>query len=127
MNCFNHQQVSAIGLCKSCNKGLCEECAVDLVHGLACKGKHEEQVEALNMIITKNAKIFSSASKNTLIAPVFYLFMGLVFAGFGYFSRGGVTDLPFVMGVGFIVFAIVIFIRNKQIFSKDTKQKDVRE
>ena len=119
MNCFNHQDVSAIGLCKSCNKGLCSECAIDLEHGLACKDKHEEQVKALDMIISKSTKIYSSASQNTLIAPIFYLFMGLVFAGFGYFSRGGVTGLPFVLGIGFIVFGVVIFIKNKQIFSKD--------
>jgi len=118
MNCFNHQDIPAVGLCKSCSKGLCADCAIDLDHGIACKNNHEEQDKALDMIITKNTKIYSSASKNTLITPVFYLFMGLVFSGFGYFSRDGVTGLSFVMGVGFIVFATVIFIKNKLMFEK---------
>lgn len=121
MNCFNHSNINSIGLCKACNKGLCHECAVDLGHGIACKNKHEKDVEDLNMIVTQSTKIYTSASKNNLIAPIFYIFMGLVFAGFGYFSRGGVTDLPFILGVGFIVFGIVIFIRNRALFDKKKK------
>ncbi len=37
MNCFNHPDTPAIGICKFCQKGLCKECAYDLSHGLACK------------------------------------------------------------------------------------------
>lgn len=118
MNCFNHVDKNAVGICKHCNKGLCTECAIDLGHGIACLNKHEVEVENLNMIIRKNTKVYATASKSTLIGPVFYLFMGLVFAGFGYFSRGGVTDLPFVLGVGFIVFGAVLFIHNRKIFKK---------
>lgn len=116
MDCFNHSGVAAIGTCKSCSKGLCSNCATDLNHGLACKNKHESQVEAMNMIIEKNAKMYAAAPKNTIIAPVFYLFMGLLFSGFGYFSNGGIVSLPFLMGLGFIIFAIVVFVRNRALF-----------
>ena len=116
MHCFNHSDRLAIGICKCCSKGLCIDCATDLEHGLACKNKHEQQVEAMNMIIKKNAEMYAAAPKNVLIAPFFYLFMGLVFAGFGYQTRDGLTSLPFVMGFGFIVFAVVIFIRNRALF-----------
>jgi hypothetical protein len=80
---------------------------------------HEEEVENLNMIISKSTKIYSSAPKNTILAPIFYVFMGCVFAGFGYFSKGGVTDLPFVLGIGFIVFGVVVFVKNREIFGKN--------
>ena len=116
MNCFYHPEKVAIGTCKHCYKGLCSECATDLEHGLACKDKHEKEVENINMLIIKNTKVYKSAPKNTLIAPTFYLFLGLIFAGFGFFSSGGVTDLPFIMGIGFIVFAIVVFIQNRKIY-----------
>lgn len=118
MNCFNHSDKSAIGSCKFCSKGLCLDCATDLGHGLACKNKHETQVENINMLISKNTQVYASAPKNALIAPIFYLFMGLVFAGFGYFSKGGMTDLPFVLGIGFIAFGVVVFIRNKKLYGK---------
>ena len=119
MNCYNHPNVPAVGTCKACSKGLCSECAADLGHGLACKDKHETEVENLNMIISRNIKILASAPKNTMLAPVFYLFMGFVFAGFGYFSKGGITDLPFVLGVGFIVFGLVVFVKNRALFGKN--------
>ena len=109
MNCFNHQEKSAIGGCKHCYKGLCSDCMVDLGHGIACKNKHETEVENINMIISNNTKVYASASKNTLIAPIFYLFLGLVFAGFGY-SKGGMNSLGFILGAGFIVFGVIVLV-----------------
>ncbi len=94
MNCFNHTDRNAIGLCKFCSEGLCHACTTDLEHGLACKDKHENQVKDLDMVITKNIKVYASASKNSLMAPLFYFFASLVFAGFGYFSKSGVFGLP---------------------------------
>ncbi|WP_349560388.1 hypothetical protein [Marinobacter sp. NFXS9] len=73
----------------------------------------------MNMIIEKNAKVYAAAPANTVIAPVLYLFMGILFSGFGYYSRGGVMSLPFLMGLGFIVFAVVIFVRNRALFGKE--------
>lgn len=119
MNCFNHQSTVSIGACKVCGKGLCPECLTDLGHGIACKNKHEEDAEDYKFIMDKSIKIYRKAPKNNLIAPVFYLFMGLVFAGFGYFSKGGMTDLPFVLGIGFIIFGLVTFVANKAIFKKE--------
>lgn len=122
MNCFNHQNKCAVGLCKCCSKALCFDCATDLEMGLACKDKHESEVEAINMMIDSSTKAYSEAPKSIFIEPLFYLFMGLVFTGFGYFSEygGGITDLPFIIGLGMIVYAVVVFIRIKALF-KDEK------
>lgn len=119
MNCFNHQDVTAIGTCKVCGKGLCSDCLTDLGHGIACKNKHEEEAEDYKFIVDKSTKIYRKAPKNNLIVPLFYLFMGVVFAWFGY-SQRGVTDFAFILGVGFIVFSLVIFVANKAIFNKKT-------
>jgi len=119
MNCFYHPDKPAIGVCKSCSKGLCQDCVTDLGHGLACKNKHEAEVNNLNMIITKNYKVFSSAHKNTLLAPLFYIFVGSVFSVYGYISRGGVTGLSFVLGTGFVVFGVIVFVRNRALFGKN--------
>lgn len=122
MNCFNHQEIVAIGTCKVCGKGLCSECVTDLGHGLACKNKHESDAEDYKFIMDKSVEIYRKAPRNSLIQPVFYLFVGLVFSGFGYFSKGGMTDLPFILGVCFIVFGIVTYIVSKGIFNKKTEQ-----
>ena len=47
MHCFYHPKKAAIGTCKSCGKGLCAECAVDLDKGLACKQHCEPEVKSL--------------------------------------------------------------------------------
>src|SRR5262245_44541193 len=48
MRCFYHQDREAVGLCKSCARALCAECAVDQGTGLACRGRCEERARDLN-------------------------------------------------------------------------------
>ncbi|UUY07086.1 hypothetical protein LRS11_14765 [Pseudomonas sp. J452] len=121
MHCFNHPDTPALGTCKACCKGLCAECTTDMDHGLACKDKHEAMVEAYQFIIDKNSEIYSAAPQNILITSLFYLFMGGAFSFYGYRS-GGVTDLPFMLGIGFIVFAVVTYIRSKALFTAESSK-----
>lgn len=118
MNCFKHQETTAIGFCKACSKGLCLACANDLGHGLACKDKHEQRVKDLEMVISKSITAYSDARKNIYIVPAFYFFMGLVFTGYSYYQSRTLTEAPFIMGLGFIAFGIVLLVRNRKIFSK---------
>ncbi len=64
MKCYNHPEENAVGLCKHCSKGLCKECLTDLSHGLACKNKHEAEVETLNELISRNQKLNFYEKKN---------------------------------------------------------------
>ena len=36
MNCFNHENVPAVGVCQACGKGLCRNCASETAKGLIC-------------------------------------------------------------------------------------------
>jgi len=73
MNCFNHPDVPAVGICKACQKGLCMECAVDLGHGIACKS-HQEEVEMLNYF------------QLSILAPFFFIGLGIVLNLIGCFT-----------------------------------------
>lgn len=117
MNCFNHPERAAIGICKACQKGLCTDCTVDLGHGLACKGKHEEDVNALHAIVDQNRKIHAVTPRTRNAAPILYGFMGAVFAGYGLFKSDGIMSFPTILGAGFIAFAIYIYIYNKKIYA----------
>lgn len=117
MLCFNHPEKEAVGICKSCQRGLCAECATDLGHGLACKDKHEDQVNTLETIINQSAKIYAVTPKTRNAAPLLYGFMGSVFAGFGLLKGGGITDFSFVMGAGFIAFAVYVYVYNKKAYA----------
>lgn len=121
MKCFHHNK-EAIGICKHCQRALCSECCTDLGHGLACKDRHESEVETLNSLIQDTKKVYESQPKATLFAPVFYLFIGLVFVYFGY--QEGLDSLAFILGSGFVVFGIAIFIYDTILLKKLKKEHE---
>ena len=41
MRCFYHEDREAIGTCKSCGRGLCGGCTVEVPKGLECRGCYE--------------------------------------------------------------------------------------
>jgi hypothetical protein len=84
MNCFNHRERPAIGLCKSCEKALCADCLTEVPHGLACKGSCEARVNLMNRIIDRNSRILSLQGR--------------------YIRRHGLLTLLF--GLGLVIFAI---------------------
>ncbi|MBK8422286.1 hypothetical protein [Candidatus Villigracilis saccharophilus] len=83
MNCFYHPEISAVGLCKHCQRGLCSECAAIVDDVLACKGHHEEQVRALEQLTARNLfqsrRVASAYNRNA----IFYGLVGVLFSGFG--------------------------------------------
>src|ERR1039458_6240761 len=98
MNCFYHPTVVAVGICKSCGKGLCPECAVDLGKGLACKGRCEEDVKAVTALIDRGIKraslndhILTTARSNRYLNALFFLVFGALLVGlatFRYYLNG---------------------------------------
>ena len=69
MRCFYHQDKEAVGLCKSCGKGLCAECAVDLGKGLGCRGRCEEIARAIIELVDRNIQLFTTPAKAQLVVP----------------------------------------------------------
>lgn len=67
MNCYHHTSLPAIGICKTCFKALCPECAVDVGNGLACKGNCEEKVRELNELWERSAKIYGVGTHKSKI------------------------------------------------------------
>lgn len=121
MKCFYHQDHDAVGICKSCGKGLCTECAVDMEKGLACKERCEEDVKSLIRLIQNNIRLSPTSSsiiraskRGGLIASGFYIVLGLVFAGGGFHD-----DMPLITAMGgcFVIFGIISLIRVSRINS----------
>ena len=82
MNCFNHRDKPAIGLCKSCLKGLCEDCVAEVTNGLACKGTCEARVNMINRTIDSNPQLVGAARRQVRSIAVFTILMGITFAVF---------------------------------------------
>src|SRR4051812_17982473 len=90
MRCFYHADREAVGVCKSCQRGLCHECAAEVEKGMACKARCEEDVRELAQLINQNARfqststfLLSRARRTRIAAALFYMAMGLGFALWG--------------------------------------------
>lgn len=104
MNCYRHHSQNAIGICKSCGKALCPECAVDLNFALTCKGTCEKNANAV-FKIRKNAKT---------IIPLLSQILGITFIVFG-LQEYNQINISTIMGSTFFIAGLFMFlnIRNK--------------
>lgn len=65
MNCYTHHEKNAVGLYKSCGRGLCPECAVEVEDSLSCLNRCEDKVRILNRMVKENAQILSTSNKKS--------------------------------------------------------------
>ena len=102
MKCYTHHAVDAVGLCKSCSRGVCPDCAAEVGRSIACRGECEEKVRALDALIERNQKLtvhFKTVKRNGVAQSFFYIAPGLVFAYFGFVydqPLSAAISLPFV-------------------------------
>ena len=112
MKCFLHQERDAVGICKSCGKGICPDCAVDLGRGLACHGRCEVEVRSLIDLVDRNVRlgpkteaIMDRASGAWIAGTVFFLGMGALFFGWSMLEARQLT-LVGAIGLGFIAYGV---------------------
>jgi len=125
MNCFYHPTTVAVGTCKSCGKGLCPECAVDLGKGLACKGRCEEDAQAVINLIDRNItqapvydQIVRTAQRNRYFTSMFLLMFGLTFlaiSAYNYLTSGYTDIFLWAMGGLFLIFGVLSLLRAAKI------------
>ena len=121
MKCFYHQTVDAVGSCKSCLKGLCPECAVDLGKGLACRGRCESEVERVTALIDRNIRLsptgeqlIQANKQGMLLSALFVLAVGAAFLALGLFNRGAFGFEWFIGGV-FVVYGAFQIMRYRRV------------
>ena len=120
MRCFYHEDKEAVGTCKSCGKGLCRGCAVDLTKGLACRGHCETDAQALIQLIDRNiqlsakfppssvsSQIIQSGNKMRFATGVLMIAMGVSFCVLAQhdFER---LKIFCIMGAVFIAYGIFV-------------------
>ena len=58
MHCFNHNSSQAVGICKSCQKGLCSDCAVETSAGITCSGACEARAAEYEEMNERGLKVY---------------------------------------------------------------------
>lgn len=112
MKCFFHQDRDAVGICKSCERGLCSKCAVDLHRGLACKGRCEDDAKALIEFIQSNVRsapkvsaLLHKARSAGFQSAGMYVVLGIVLLAWGFTSEG--LQFTAVLGALFVIYGII--------------------
>ncbi|MBL8792799.1 MAG: hypothetical protein JNM56_02740 [Planctomycetia bacterium] len=129
MNCFRHQDRSALGVCGACGKGLCQDCFAD-GKILACKGYCED--DARDVVMLREAQVrLVATSLAWLRFNRFLLYALAVFLlGMGAFT-GCLSLLDFqrawslfVLGGVLAAFGLVLLLRTRQIPSSGVRQPE---
>ncbi len=126
MKCYYHRDTEAIALCKSCNRALCENCAVDVHPGTACINRCESDVTQLNVAIARSKLSFQKAGKSyrrngisLLLAGIVFLFVGVL----PIITRGDFGNAFIaVLGAVFLLWSFFSFLSGKQI---EKAEKDI--
>lgn len=121
MKCFYHHDRDAVGTCKSCGKGVCPECAVDLQKGLACRNRCEDEARAVIALIDQNIKIsprtaqLLDAGKSARArAATFHFVMGAIFVVWGFTDPDRFIFL-IILGVCFLMFGAFSILQARRI------------
>ena len=119
MKCYTHH-TDSVGICKSCNKAVCSDCAIDTGRGLACCEACVAEVNDINVIMDKSKHIYGIGT-NSKLPPtgiLMYLFFALAVSGFGIFQsiiKSEPDYFLFVMGAGFFIVGALAWHRNKKL------------
>lgn len=101
MECFSHQGVTAVGICKSCGKGVCHACAISVPRGIACCEECRTFVESLSRLQAASVRNLGLISAQRIIQPLFALIF--LATGIWAFQDGGGLFAWFLIAVGVVM------------------------
>lgn len=120
MNCFNHNETAAVGICKHCNKGICPDCLKDTGDGIACKGHCFDEVKMINDLINHNKKVAKGTTSNWMTSGLLYLFLGLIFLLTTVLYHRKIDPFLSAIGTLSIIYGIYAMIKSKS-YKKDPR------
>jgi hypothetical protein len=94
MECFRHEGRAAVGCCRSCLRGVCRACAVDLARGLACRDRCEQAVRELIETLDQSVKLRGLSSGILRTTRGLWLGLALVALAVGAFVAWFGYSLP---------------------------------
>jgi len=121
MKCFYHPAVDAVAICKNCNKGLCVECAKDVGNGMACIGRCEAEVAAVNEAIQRGKKSFEKAANTYFKMALWVALLGGCITAGGVITsaKGGKGGGSILIGLIFLLGAAFYYSSGREYRSRD--------
>lgn len=111
MKCFYHQTIDAVASCKSCCRGLCNECAAEVGLAASCRGRCENDVATLIELAAHGRNARDRMSSTYFRNGIFATVIGVLFALVGIFQLTGdnPSELSYLFvfsGIGFFAMGI---------------------
>lgn len=119
MECFEHEGIQAVGLCKSCYRAVCKDCAIIIPHGVACSQECEKDVQETNEILERSKKIYGIGDykSNKLASGVWvWLLLSIAFWGIALFPVLNGQPLSYgklLMPIIFSVITLIVYNSSK--------------
>lgn len=77
MNCFNHTDVDAVGVCKACGKALCPDCIAEVQGAMVCRNSCEDRLTAAPAVMAMGYRgVRKTSSVKILGLPLYDIAMG---------------------------------------------------
>ncbi len=107
MRCFYHPEAEAVGVCRACGRGLCAESAAETAGGLACRGRHEEEVERVSRAVNRNVAITGKVGLPQIGLMIVAGFgaVALAWLAYGYVGTGE-AQWAVIYGIMSVFFAL---------------------
>jgi hypothetical protein len=118
VRCFYHPDIESVGLCKQCSRGICRECAAERTGGLACKGRHEHEVDLISDLVERNTKISARSGSVSFIAVIVYWGAAITC---GYLlTQAASQNIRLLLGVMAAVMFVAAFANTRILLSRRT-------
>ena len=121
MKCFYHNAADAVAVCKNCSKGVCQDCASELVNGIACKDRCEAEVEMINNLIDRNKTTHQKTSSTHYRSALIFLLFGILFLSYGLMNISAYGSYGWFLvltGILFLIGALIYFLTGKTYINK---------
>lgn len=96
MQCFQHRDAAALGVCRTCGRGVCATCLREGEEGITCSEACQSLAKSLHEMNLKAMRIYRIGEKpqRVSVGLIAWLFPGVVFFGFAAVSawRAGHVD-----------------------------------
>ena len=113
LKCWVHPDIDAIGVCKSCGKGVCKECALTIRNETYCKTCVEASEVSVGKL--KPVKPVVGRSGSITVASILFFIFGVVgFIGaiteiIHVFAKPFFAEVAIIGGIDFIVGLFTIY------------------
>lgn len=123
MNCTQHQDTSAIAVCRNCFRGVCSTCSLPYPDGVACSPQCFEKAKATTRVVENAVLAQRGARFGRYFGPVFMILLGTLFMAAG-LQHGIIFRFDTLAGLIFFSLGVALGVLNLKYFKPIGRQRD---